>query len=232
MLEKKQLENEIKNKQQTMRLEIRESEIAAAIEQSNLNELGRKLQQANITATRDGVITWVNKNIGTSIAPGEPLARIADLGSFKVKGNIADTYLDQVRLGMPAIIRVNDSTIRGTVSNINPSVQNGIVSFDVALNERNNKLIRPNMKVDVFLVTASANNVMRVQNGSAFKGGATQDIFVVVNGKAVKRTVNIGLSNFDYIQIRDQVKPGDLIITSDMKDYKNSKEIQINNTKK
>ncbi len=56
---------------------------------------------------------------------------------------------------------------------------------------------------------------MRVQNGPAFKGGATQDIFVVCNGKAVKKTVNTGMSNFDYIQIKDNVKPGDMIITSD-----------------
>jgi HlyD family secretion protein len=39
-LEKKQLENEIRNKQQTMRVDIRESEIAAAIEEADLRELG------------------------------------------------------------------------------------------------------------------------------------------------------------------------------------------------
>jgi HlyD family secretion protein len=118
------------------------------------------------------------------------------------------------------------------VANINPSVTNGVVSFDITLNERNNKLLRPNMKVDVFLVTNTQNNIMRVQNGPAFKGAATQDIFVVINGKAVRRTVNTGLSNFDYIQIKDNVKPGDIIITSDMSEYKNSKEIIINNAAK
>jgi HlyD family secretion protein len=231
LLEKKQLENEIRNKQQTMKVDIRESEIAAAIQQNDLKELERKLQKANITATRDGVITWVNKNIGSSIVQGESLVRIADVGSFKVTGSISDAYFDKVHTGMAAVIRINDSTVRGTVSNINPSVQNGIVSFDITLNERNNKLLRPNMKVDVFLVTSTENNVMRVANGPAFKGPPTQDIFVIENGKAVKRTVNIGLSNFDYVQIKDNVKPGDVIIISDMSEYKNSKEINIHNFK-
>ncbi len=63
-------------------VDIKESEIAAAIQESDLNELGRKMQQANISASRDGVITWVNKNIGAVVQPGETLARIADLGSF------------------------------------------------------------------------------------------------------------------------------------------------------
>src|SRR5207249_493341 len=106
--------------------------------------------------------------------------------------SISDNYLDQLHNGIAAIIRINETQIRGTVSNIYPSVQNGIVSFDIQLNERNNKLLRPNMKVDVFLVTDSHGNVMRVANGPAFKGSSIQDIFILNNGKAEKRTVHIG----------------------------------------
>jgi len=229
MLEKQQLENEIKNKQQTMRLEIKEAELAADIEENDLHELERKLQQANIVATRAGVVTWVNKNIGASVHQGESIARIADLSSFKVTGSISDNYLDQLHNGMSAIIRINETDIRGTVVNIYPSVQNGIVSFDVQLDEQNNKLLRPNLKVDVYLVTATHNNVMRVANGPAFKGASAQDVFVLKNGVAEKRTVHIGMTNFDYVELKDNVKPGDVVITSDMKDYKNSKEVVIKN---
>jgi HlyD family secretion protein len=227
LLEKKQLENEIRSKQQTMKVEIRESEITAQIQQTDLTELRRKLQQASIIANRKGVVTWVNKNIGSAVKEGETLARIADLGSYRVLGTISDSYLDQLKVGQRAIIRINDSSARGIVVNIHPTIQNGIVSFDVELDERNSKLYRPNMKVDVFIVTNSKANALRITNGPAFKGGATQDIFVISNGKAHRRTVNIGLNNFDYIEIKDNVKPGDLVITSDMSDYKNAKEILI-----
>ena len=50
---------------------------------------------------------------------------------------------------MTAIIRINETKMRGKVANIYPSVQNGIVSFEITLDELNNKLFRPNMKVDV-----------------------------------------------------------------------------------
>ncbi len=228
-LEKQQLENEIKSKQQTMQLEIREAELAADVEENNLNELERKLNAANIVATRAGVVTWVNKNIGVAVHEGESLARIADLSSFKVTGSISDNYLDQLHNGLTAIILINETQIRGTVSNIYPSVQNGIVSFDVRLDEQNNKMLRPNMKVDVYLVTDSHNNILRVKNGPAFKGSSVQDIFVLNNGKAEKRTVHIGMTNFDYVELKDNVKPGDVVITSDMSDYKNSEEVTIKN---
>jgi HlyD family secretion protein len=228
-LEKKQLENEIKSKQQTMQIEIREAEIALAIQENDLRELQRKLQLANIIATRSGVVTYVNKNIGATVREGESLARIADLGSFKVNGSISDSYMDQLHNGMPVIVRINETQLKGHVVNVYPSVQNGIVTFDVQLDERNSKQLRPNMKVDVFLVTEMHSKVMRVANGPAFKGPADQDIFVLNGGKAERRSVHIGLSNFDYVEIKDGIKPGDVVITSDMAEYKNVKELTINN---
>jgi len=226
-LEKKQIENEIKNDQQTMQIEIREAQIAADILASDLAVLKHKLDLANIVATRAGVVTYVNKNIGANIKEGESLARIADLSSFKVQGSVSDNSLDQVHVGLPVIVLINDAQLRGHVANVSPSIQNGIISFDIQLDERNNKLLRPNMKVDVYLITATHNHVMRVANGAAFKGPTLQDIFVVSNGKAERRTVHIGLTNFDYVEIQDGVKPGDVVITSDMSGFKNSKEIVI-----
>jgi len=228
-LEKQQLENEIKSKQQTMQVEMKQSQIDAAIEQNDLSELQRKFNLANIVTSRSGVITWINKNIGATVNEGEPLARIADLSSFKVTGSISDNYLNQLHPGMTAIVKINDEQIRGTVTNIYPTVQNGIVSFDVRLDVQNNKLLRPNLKTDVYLVTSGKTNVMRVTNGAAFKGASTQDIFVLNNNIAIKRTVHIGMTNFDYVEIKDNVKPGDVIIISDMSNYKNSKEITIKN---
>jgi HlyD family secretion protein len=117
--------------------------------------------------------------------------------------------------------------LRGRVINVSPSVQNSVISFDIQLDERNSKELRPNMKVDVYLVTAAHSHVMRVANGPAFKGSSVQDIFVMNGGKAERRTVHIGLTNFDYVELLDGVKPGEIIITSDMTEYKNSKEVTI-----
>lgn len=228
-LEKQQLENEILNKQQTMKIEMREAEIALAIQKNDQLALKRKLDLANVIASREGVVTWVNKNIGTTVKEGEAIARIADLGSFKVVGSLSDNQLDLLHLNMPAIVRINDNQLRGHIVNISPAVANGMVSFDVRLDERNSKLLRPNLKAELFLVTETRNKVVRVINGPAFKGSNLQDIFVLTKGIAQRRMVKTGLSNFDYIEILDGIKPGETVITSDMNSYKNAREITITN---
>lgn len=226
-LEKLQLENEIRNKQQTMQVEKKEAEIALAIQESELKELERKIQLAEIVASRNGVVTWVNKNIGANVVEGEALARIADLSSFKIRGSIADNFLGDLRVGQPVIIRVNDSMMRGNITNIQPAVQNNIVTIDIGLTAVNNRLLRPNMKLDVYVVTSSRDDVLRVANGPAFKGASTLDIFVLEGEKAMRRKVETGMRNFDYVEIKDHVKPGEKIIISDMRTYKNAREIII-----
>jgi HlyD family secretion protein len=228
-LEKQQLENEIKSKQQTMQVEMRESEIAAAIQQNAFAELQRKLNNADVLTTRAGVITWVNQNIGAQVTEGEPLARIADLSGFKITGSISDNFIDDLKEGMQAIIRINETQLRGHVTHIYPAVKNNIVQFDIKPDSQHIKLLRPNLKVDVYLVTSSRANVMRVANGPAFKGSSPQDLFIVDQNKAVRRKVNTGLSNFDFIELKNNVKPGDKIIVSDMSGYKNVEEITITN---
>lgn len=226
-LEKQQLENEINSKQQSMRLQMKEVELAANIQQNDLEVLQKKLQQADITASRNGVVTWVNKNIGAAVQPGEVLARIADLSSFKVKGTISDQHLDLLKNGMTAIIRIGNQQVRGKVVNIYPAVQNATVSFDIKPDSSHHKLFRPNLKADVFLVTDEHQQVLRVSNGPAFRGTPSQYIYVLKDGVATRKTVQVGLSNFDFVELKDQVKEGDAVIISDMSSFKNSSQITI-----
>lgn len=228
-LEKLQLENEIKSKQQTMKIEIREAEISLAIQRKDLDALKRKLDLADVIATRPGVITWVNKNIGASVNEGDALVRIADLSGFKVAGSMSDNLLDKIHTNMTAIIRIGNTQLRGSVLNISPSVNNAIVSFEIQLNQKDSKELRPNQKVDVFLVTAIRNGVLRLANGPAFNGSNLQEVFVLKNGVAERRSVKTGLSNFDYVEILSGLEAGDEVITSDMSDFKNMKTVTISN---
>jgi HlyD family secretion protein len=63
-LEKRQLENDLRTRQAIMQSSIRETEISASIQEKELKEFERKLQQADILTTRAGVLTYINKNMG------------------------------------------------------------------------------------------------------------------------------------------------------------------------
>jgi HlyD family secretion protein len=229
-LEKRQLENDIRSRQAATQASIRETEITASIQEKELRAFERKLQQANIVATRSGVLTFVNKNLGVKVGEGEILARIADLGSFKIQGTISDNYAQQVRIGMPILIKLNDTIVHATLTNIAPSVSNNILAFDATLDRKANPAFRPKMKVEVFLITDSRPKTLRVANGTTFKAGTNQTIFVLRNdGKAERRNIKIGLTSFDFVEITEGVQQGESVIISDLSAYKNVDIIEIKN---
>jgi len=209
-------------------MDIRESELSAQIQAKDLQEFQSKLKKSHIVATRQGVLTYVNKNLGSKVNEGEVLARLADLGSFRVIGTISDTYADQLKIGMSSIVKINETQLRGTLTNIEPSVQNNTLSFELALADAASALLRPRLKVEVYMVTAARSKVTRVANGPAFKGAGVQDIFVLTaEGNAERRTISTGLSNIDVIEIESGIQSGETVIISDLSTYKNIKQLKV-----
>ena len=83
------------------------------------------------------------------------------------------------------------------------------------------------MRVDVFVITSSKSNVVRIENGPAINGSGKQNLFVVTGNKAERRTVFVGATNFDYAEIESGIEPGEKVIISDMSDHQNRKEVKI-----
>lgn len=230
-LEKKKLENDLTYNRQSMSASLKETTLQAQIEEKNLKELDHKLNQANIIADRPGVLTWVNENIGSAVNEGEMLVKLADLGSFRVEGSCSDVYADQVKTGLPVIVKVNETALRGTITQVKPSVKNGVVQFVVQLDDNRHASLRPNMKVEVFVVTNRTAKAVRVANGPAFKGKKRQFIYVLNDkGVAQRREIETGLSNFDYIEIRNGIQPGEKVIITDLSEYEHLQEITIDNS--
>ena len=225
--ELEQLQKQMENQRKSLEADITEHDLEIRITERNLQELRRQLRLAEAKSESDGVVTWVADRIGSAVNVGDPLARIADLNSFKIEGSISDMHSDKLKLDGPIKVRVSGIDLYGKIVNIDPSMENGIARFIVELEQNNHANLRPNLRVDVFVITNTKENVVRVENGPFVNGSGIQDIFVIDDDKAIRKTVTIGAVNFDYVEITDQVHPGDEVITSDMTKYIQHKEIKI-----
>lgn len=229
-LELEQINQTIENSEKSMQTDLVGLNYEINIQQNNINELKNKIDGATIKADKKGVITWINNQIGQSVSEGEEMVKIANLQSYEVEGNISDIHSEKLNNGTQVIVRINGQTdIDGEVVSISPAIEENLIQFKIRLNQKEHPLLRPNMKVDVFLITASKKNVPRVENGVFYQGGTRQNVFVVENGKLVQKEVEFGESNVDYVEIANGLSEGDEIVTSDMEDYENSKQLSIIN---
>ena len=228
-LEKAKLENELSYRRQSLAGRKREVVLEANIQEQELRELENKLKLTEVRAPGPGVITWVNENIGEQVPEGNPLVRIADLRSFQIEASCSDRYADRVSVGQIVRVRLNDETLNGQITNILPAVANNTVEFLVALEKPDHPQLRPNMRLEVFIVTDRKADVLQVRQGPVFKGGLRQKVFAIRGDEAEQLDVRIGISNGDYIELlTDELKEGDQIIISDTRDYEHTDRIKLN----
>jgi HlyD family secretion protein len=200
-----------------------------ALEQATLrrerDENARTMAYAVTRADRAGVLTWVADQEGASLHRGDVLARIADLTAFRVEATVPDVHASRVLSGMPAVIRIGDDRLLGTIARVLPSVQNGLVTLQVRLDDPRSRLLRPNLRVDVDLVTAKKDSVLRLRKG-AF-GGASADLFVVKGDRAVRRRVTFGITGADELEVVSGLAAGEEVVLTDMSAYANLKSVRL-----
>lgn len=229
-LEKRMLENELGYRQSVNSAEKRALELEYAIQQKRLAELRRKLDETELRAPGPGVLTWVNEDVGRTVSAGQALARLADLNRYRVEATAADRNAAAVKTGTEVKVRIGERFLGGRVSQVLPAMENNTVKFMVSLDEADDKALRPNLRVDVFLILERREGVLRLKNGPAISGGLQQDVFVLDDkGRAVKRRVGVGRSNGDFVEITAGLQEGERVIISDVQDFRHLDEFTLQN---
>ena len=227
-LEYEQLQQQYKNEKEVAAAELKVQELDFNIFRKSLAEMKRTLDDAQIRSPRKAILTYINNQVGAQVAEGSQVAIISDLSHFKVEGEIADTYGDRVAAGGRAIVKIGNEKLEGTVSSVTPLSKNGVISFIVQLNEDNNKRLRSGLKTDVYVMNAVKEGVLRLANASYYVGRGEYELFVQDSkDEVVKRKVQLGDSNFEYVEVISGLKPGDKVVVSDMSSYKNKNKLKL-----
>ena len=227
-LELEQLRQQYANESKVKEADLKVKELEFNIFSKSLAEMKRTLDDAQIRSPRKAILTYINNQVGAQVAEGSQVAIISDLSHIKVEGEIADTYGDRVAAGGRAIVKIGNEKLEGTVSSVTPLSKNGVISFIVQLNEDNNKRLRSGLKTDVYVMNAVKEGVLRLANASYYVGRGEYELFVQDSkDEIVKRKVQLGDSNFEYVEVISGLKPGDKVVVSDMSSYKNKNKLKL-----
>lgn len=227
ILKLKEDEQKYKNEQALAEADLKVKELELNIFRKSLAETRRTLEDARIRSPRKAILTYVNNEIGSQIGQGAKVAIVSDLSHFKIEGEIADTYGDRIAAGSKAVIKIGSEKLDGTVSDVTPLSKNGVISFTVQLEEDNHKRLRSGLKTDVYVMNAVKDDVLRIANSSYYVGKGEYELFVVNGNQLLKRKVQLGDSNFEYVEVVSGLQEGDQVIVSDMNAYKDKNKLKI-----
>jgi HlyD family secretion protein len=208
-----------------------------AVEQAKVDQARAnarlKLAEAdalNVRAGMTGILQVVPVEVGAQVTPGTNLARVADPTRLKAQIQIAETQAKDVQIGQSAEIDTRNGIATGKVSRVDPSVQNGTVTVDVALPVELPKGARPDLSVDGVVELEHLDDVVYVGRPAFGQEHSTANIFRLdPDGVYADRSqVELGRSSVNTIEIVKGLVPGDKVILSDMSQWDAHDRIKLN----
>ena len=183
-----------------------------------LKQAQMAVQQAQIVAPFDGVVTAVNITLGESASTGSGAIQLADLGHLEIVVNMAEVDVPRIKVGEAAEISLDalpDAQLTGKVTEISPAgvLTQGVVNYPVtvALADPGNGVLT-GMTANVNIVTDQRDNVLMVPNRAVHTQGRQKLVTVLFEGQQIQVPVQTGLSNDTMTEVTSGLNEGDTVL--------------------
>jgi len=189
-----------------------------------------QVEALHVRAGMSGVLQQLPVQIGQRVKVGDNLARVADPTKLKAQVKIAETQAKDIQIGQKAVIDTRNGVVDGHVIRVDPAVEQGTVTVDVAIDGELPKGARPDLSVDGTIELERLNDVIYVGRPAFGQENNTVGIFKLVVGRneAVRTPVKLGKSSVNTIEIVNGLQPGDQVILSDTSAWDSHERIRLN----
>lgn len=209
-------------------LAVKEAEVERMRSQARLRQEERNA--LSVRAGMAGVLQVVPVEIGAQVAAGANVARVADPTRLKAEVHVAETQAKDIQLGQVASIDTRNGLVVGHVSRIDPAVQNGTVTVDVALTGPLPLGARPDLSIDGTIELERLENVVFVGRPAFAQDKSVIGLFKLDPGGlyATRSAVRLGRSSVNTVEVVSGLKPGDQVILSDTSQWDDHDRIRLN----
>jgi HlyD family secretion protein len=206
-----------------------------AVQQSSLDQaravLRLKEQQHAALAVRagiGGILQLVPVAVGQQVATGTNLARVANPARLKAEIKIAETQARDIQIGQQATVDTRNGVVEGRVVRIDPSVQNGTRTVDVAFATDLPKGAVPDLSVDGRIELERLADVVYVGRPSFGQEQSTVGLFRLRgDGEAARVPVKLGRMSVNAVEVISGLQPGDQVVLSDMSAWDSVERVRL-----
>jgi RND family efflux transporter MFP subunit len=195
-----------------------------------------QLEKCKIYAPQDGMVAYASDdghgNRGAAIAQGafirqrQEILSIPNLSRAQVNTAVHESVLDQVKPGLPAVIRVDafaDRTYKGTVKSVavlpdqggwlasDTKVYKTIVTIDQEVTQ-----LKPGMTAVVEIDIEQLTQVLTVPIQAIVQRADKNWCYIQVNKQLEKREIKLGKTNDKFVEIKQGLQDGDVVVLNPM----------------
>jgi HlyD family secretion protein len=190
-------------------------------------DLQRRVDALRITASVDGLVSRLHVEDRAAVARDQALVTVVDLTALEVEVAVAENLADEVTPGTPAVLTVGGKQHPGAVVGISPEVEGSRVKGRITFSGILPPGLKQNQRVSARILLETREDVLTVPRGPWLEAGSGRFAYVVADGLAVRRPVEIGATSISLVEILSGIRPGDEVITSDTSRFADAERVLV-----
>ncbi len=183
-----------------------------------LEKRGRAIEYLPIVSPVSGTIIEKHMVAGSAVKAGARLLRLADLSTVWIEGEVYESDLPWVKVGMKARITLTEqpeSSYTATVTFIdpllNPQSRSAVIRVQL---DNTDGILRPDMFATMQLQIDLGKRMIIPEQTVIYSGNQRIVFIDKGNGRLLPKKIKTGLRNKDMIEVLDGLKSGDKIVSS------------------
>lgn len=222
-------QEKVEFQKETGEFEVRER--ASQVERQRLVvvEVERQVDELTVRSPVDGLVSRVMVNDRDAVTEGQPLVMVVDLSAFEIEVMIPENYADEIGPDTEAAITYDGREYPGAVKSVSPEVEGSRVRGVVVFSGQAPAGLKQNQRVSTRLLLETRPDVLKVPRGPFLESGGGRLAYVVEDGVAVQRPIEVGSVSVSEVEIVAGLEPGEEIIISDTTRFEGAERVLLRN---
>lgn len=199
---------------------------------AEMNVLKTQMLALEVRAPFDGVLGLRQVSVGSLVRPGDAITTLDDLSTIKVDFDIAEVHLPSVAIGQnirATSIAYPDDTFEGQIVSIGSRVDPATRAVKIRANISNKSLkLRPGMLLQINLQKKLLTTLV-IPEASLVPVEDKHFVFVVEDGVATRKQVEIGLRKPGIVQIVSGLEAGEQVVIEGALKLRNDSKVKVQN---
>ena len=196
------------------------SRTSVANAQAALALARKSLSYAVIPAPIDGFVSERTADLGEYVSPQQKVATIVRINPLRIRIDIPEQAIPEVKFGQSVSITTSawpDKNFAGRIARIAPNVtaQSRTLTVEAEIENSSNAL-KPGQFATVRILQERSEPAVLIPARSVISEAGVNRVYVIKNGHAEQRLVQMGQTDGDLIEIKSGVAADELIATSNL----------------